>query len=112
MVAVVAFTFAELSAMLPLTGSSSRIPLYTHGTLASFVFAWMIWLSYAALAPTEVQAVIQYVAYFYPDLLHPNNALTHSGLVLAIALMLLISAINVFSLRWLLLGKRPCKQTD
>ncbi len=102
MVVVVAFTFAELSAMLPLTGSSSRIPLYTHGTLASFVFAWMIWLSYAALAPTEVQAVIQYVAYFYPDLLHPNNALTHSGLVLAIALMLLISAINVFSLRWLL----------
>src|SRR5215471_10027714 len=53
-VILISFTFAELSAMLPITGSSSRIPQYTHGTIVSFVFSWIIWLSYAALTPTEV----------------------------------------------------------
>jgi amino acid transporter len=37
----VAFVFAELCAMLPITGSSTRIPRFTHGTLVSFLFAWM-----------------------------------------------------------------------
>ncbi|MFW0083152.1 MAG: amino acid permease, partial [Coxiella-like endosymbiont] len=42
----VAFVFAELCAMLPITGSSIRIPYYTHGTFVSFLFSWIIWISY------------------------------------------------------------------
>src|SRR3990167_206365 len=61
----IAFIFAELCTLLPITGSSTRIPQFTHGTLVSFLFAWIIWLSYAALVPTEVQAVIQYLSYFF-----------------------------------------------
>ncbi len=98
----IAFVFAELCAMLPLTGSSTRIPQYTHGTLVNFLFAWIIWLSYAALAPTEVQAVIQYLHYFFPVLLNPDSSLSLQGYELAIVLMLVVSAINIFSLRWLL----------
>ena len=37
-VIVVAFVFAELSTMLPITGSSTRIPQYTHGTVAVLFF--------------------------------------------------------------------------
>lgn len=101
-VIIVAFVFAELSAMLPITGSSTRIPQFTHGTVVSFIFSWMIWLSYAALVATEVQAVIQYLSFFYPTLTHPSGALTANGYTLATALMLATSALNIFSLRWLI----------
>lgn len=101
-VILISFTFAELSAMLPITGSSTRIPQYTHGTIVSFVFSWMIWLSYAALTPTEVQSVLQYFAYFFPQLIHPGGGLTRSGYAGATVLMLAISIFNTMSLRWLM----------
>lgn len=98
----IAFVFAELCTLLPITGSSTRIPHYTHGTLVSFLFSWIIWLAYTALVPTEVQAVIQYLSYFFPKLLNTRSGLTHLGYFYAAFLMLIVSAINIFSLRWLL----------
>jgi amino acid transporter len=101
-VIIVAFVFAELSAMLPVTGSSIRIPLFTHGTVVSFMFSWAIWLSYMALVPTEVQAIIQYFSYFFPNLVYQGGGLTHMGYVVAVIMMLFISALNTYSLRWLM----------
>lgn len=98
----VAFVFAELCAMLPITGSSIRIPYYTHGTFVSFLFSWIIWISYASLASTEVQAVTQYLNYFFPSLVYSDGGLTGDGYIVATVLMLGIAALNVFSLRWLL----------
>src|SRR3990167_2793655 len=102
MMVFIAFVFAELCTLLPITGSSTRIPQFTHGTLVSFLFAWIIWLSYAALVPTEVQAVIQYLSYFFSTIVQSQGGLTHSGYLVALVLMFCISALNVFSLRWLL----------
>ncbi len=102
-VIIVGFVFAELCALLPITGASTRIPQYTHGGIVGFIFSWIIWLSYATLVPTEVQAVLQYISYFFPGLVHLNGGLTGYGYGMACILMLLISALNVFSLRWLLL---------
>lgn len=101
-VIIIAFVFAELSAMLPIMGSSSRIPHFTHGTIVSFLFAWIIWLAYAALVPAEVQAVIQYLRFFFPQLTKANNALTLQGYILASTLMMLMSILNTYSLRWLI----------
>lgn len=99
---VIAFTYAEVSAMLPIMGSTARIPLYTHGTLVSFVYSWIIWLSYIALAPTEVQAVLQYLAFFIPSLTHPGGGLTLFGYIGAAILMFGITVFNLFSIRWLI----------
>lgn len=99
---IVAFVFAEICTLIPITGSSTRIPQFTHGTLVSFLFSWIIWLSYAAMAPTEVQAVTQYSSYFWPGLTTANSALTTKGFVFAFFLMLIISIINIYSLRWLI----------
>ncbi|CAH0536097.1 APC family permease [Vibrio marisflavi] len=99
---VIAFVFAELCTAFPVTGSSTRIPLLSHGTLVSFVFSWVIWLSYMALTPTEVQAVVQYIAFYFPNLTHTEGALTTQGYVVATLLMLAVSAINTYSLQWLL----------
>jgi len=100
-VIVIAFVFAELSTVIPVTGSSARIPHYTHGSVVSFIFAWMVLLSYSTLCAAEVQAVIQYASYFLPSLTHDTGGLTATGTVMAVLLMLLISVINIYSLRWL-----------
>ena len=38
LIMIVAFTFAEICTMVPVVGSSSRIPHFTHGTLTSYIF--------------------------------------------------------------------------
>jgi len=100
---IIAFIFAELGAMIPVTGSSVRIPKITHGTLVSFIFSWFIWLSYASLAPTEIQGVIQYITLFFPNLANPaTGQLTHTGFITAATLMLCLVILNTMSLRWLI----------
>lgn len=99
---IVAFTFAELSAFVPVTGASIRVPRYTHGQFVSFIFAWIIWITYFSLMAVEVQAIIQYGSFFYPNLVHSNGGLTSFGYLIATVLMLLVSIINFYSLLWLL----------
>lgn len=99
---VVAFTFAELSAFVPVTGASIRVPRYTHGVLVGFVFSWILWLSYIALMAIEVQAMIQYANYFITNLVYSDGRLTYLGYVVATGLMLVVTIINMYSLRWLI----------
>ncbi|MDO8953657.1 MAG: APC family permease [Gammaproteobacteria bacterium] len=98
----VAFVYAEICGMLPISGSSARIPQYTHGTVVSFLFSWMIWLSYLALMATEVQAVIQYASFYFPYLTKHSGGLTAQGYIIAGLLMFMVSFINTYSLRWLI----------
>lgn len=98
---VIALVFAELSAMFPISGSSVRLPQISHGTLCSFSFAWIIWLTYMATTVIEVQAVLQYLSFFFPSLTKASGGLTGLGYLGAVLLMLVISVANVYSLRWL-----------
>lgn len=100
---IVAFIFAELCSMLPLSGSSVRIPHFTHGSIVSFLFAWMIWLSYLSLMAIEVQAAIQYMSHYFPTLVsNQSGGLSSTGYLSAIVLMFLVSLINSYSIRWLI----------
>lgn len=98
----VAFVYAELTTMLPLTGSSTRIPQFTHGTLVGFIFSWIILLSYISLTPIEVQALMQYLNYFFPNMLTPMNSLSPMGYVVAGVLMFIMCVLNIYSLKWLI----------
>lgn len=100
-VIVVAFVYAEICSMLPIMGASVRIPQYSHGTITGFFFSWMTWLAYASLPPVEVQGVIQYLSFYMPDLIHANGGLTGSGYIAAAILMVIVSIINMYSLKWL-----------
>jgi amino acid transporter len=98
----VAFVFAELNAMLPVMGSSTRIPQMTHGTLTGFMYSWIIWLCYASIGPTEVQAILQYLSFYFPALTFQSGGLTHIGYSTAVVMMLFMSALNAYSIRWVL----------
>ncbi len=99
---VIAFVFAEICSMLPVSGSSTRIPYISHGTSVSMIFSWIIWLCYVALMGSEIQAVLQYLNFYFPHLTKETGALTGSGYLCAGVLSLLISLLNVYSLRLLM----------
>lgn len=99
---IIAFVFAEVCSMIPVSGASVRIPQFTHGSLVSFIFSWIIWLSYIALTATEVQAVVQYASFYFPSLITPLGGLTGHGYIVATILLLGLSAFNIYSVRWLI----------
>ena len=97
---LIAFTFAELSVMLPVAGGTAQIPELSHGRFVSFILSWMAWLSSLILAPIEVQAVLQYASLYFPWLMHSvdgAHVLTLAGGCWATVLMLLLCCVNIFS---------------
>lgn len=97
---LIAFTFAELSTMLPVAGGTAHIPLLSHGPFASFILSWIAWITALMLAPIEVQAVLQYASLFFTSLMHEVGGipvLTLWGYVWAAILMLGLCLINILS---------------
>ena len=66
MVMVVALTFAELGAMLPINGGITRYSLLSYGRTAGFVASLASWLTFTVIVAAEVQAVIQYSSIYFP----------------------------------------------
>ena len=96
--AVIALTFAELSVLFPVAGGTAQIPQLSHGSVTSFAFSWIAWLSALTMAPIEVQAVLQYAGTRFPSLLHLVNGvplLTGIGFFWATVLMLGLCIMNV-----------------
>lgn len=102
---LIAFTFAELSSMLPVAGGTAHIPQLSHGSFASFILGWIAWISSLLMAPIEVQAVLQYASLYFTSLMHNvggTPVLTLWGYVWAAMLMLSLCIINIVSYRGLM----------
>ena len=102
---LIAFTFAELSTMLPITGGTAHIPQLSHGIFASFILSWIAWLTSFMMAPIEVQAVLQYASLYYPALTHEVAGgapmLTIWGFIWAGILMVSLCLLNIVSYKGL-----------
>src|SRR5262245_48570307 len=59
---LLALTFAEISAMLPVPGGIARVPHFSHGNVVSMVMGWSAWIGYSTTAPIEVEAMLKYLA--------------------------------------------------
>lgn len=103
LVILIALTYAEVSTLLPLTGGSTRFPQLTHGTFISLFFGWITWFGLITAPPVETQALIQYAANFWPNLLSNNpknlHGLSAIGYFAATLMMLLFAVINIYSVR-------------
>ena len=100
MIMLIALCFAEVCSMVPRDGSTTILPRITHGYLVSAMFGFLGWLSWLALVPIEAQATIQYLSHFYPSLIYPNGHLTLHGEVAITLIVISISIINYFSIKW------------
>jgi amino acid transporter len=110
MLALLALTYAELGATYPVAGGAARFPYYSHGPIVGFTAGWAAWLQAVFVAPIEVLAVITYVnsvgwvnQHFNMVSRGGNNAglLNASGLIIAIILMLIFTAVNLAGTRFL-----------
>lgn len=104
MTLIMAWCFAKLSVLYPVTGGTAQLPEYTHGALTGFISGWLGWWSALAMAPIEVQAVLQYLNYFFPYLMEKETGvpvLSAVGMVWALGLMVFLGLVNIWSLKGL-----------
>jgi amino acid transporter len=110
MLALLALTYAELGATYPVAGGAARFPYYSHGPIAGFTAGWASWLQAVFIAPIEVLAAITYVNSVGWVNLHFNminragdkaGLLNGAGLVVAIVLMVLFTAMNLAGAKFL-----------
>jgi len=110
MLSLLALTYAELGATYPVAGGAARFSYYSHGPIAGFTAGWVGWLQAVFIAPIEVLAVITYVNSVSWVNQHFNmiskmgmNAglLNRSGLVVAVALMILFTTMNLAGTKFL-----------
>ncbi len=103
LVLIVALTYAEITVMLPITGGSTRFPQLTHGTFISLFFGWITWFNLMTAPATEVQAMIQYAANYWPFLIQQHGSGIHglsaAGYGIAAIMMILFCLINIYSIR-------------
>src|ERR687886_517180 len=103
-VILLALIHAELGGMYPVAGGSARFPHYAFGSMIGFASGWFAFLGAVTTAPIEVEAALQYATNYASWLTHESNGtpvLTGWGYLVAAALMLLFSIINVMGVRWL-----------
>ena len=103
-VILLALVHAELGGMFPVSGGTTRFPYYAFGGLAGASFGWFSWLQAVSTAPIEVEAAIQYSSNYLHGLthtVHGDVVLTAAGYAVAVALMALFTAINLFGIRYL-----------
>jgi amino acid transporter len=101
---LLALVHAELGAMYPVAGGTARFPHYAFGGAVGASFGWFSWLQAATVAPIEVMAVIQYGQHYsfasgWMKVSGGQNVLTASGVVAAVVLMAIFTAVNFLSVR-------------
>ncbi|MFL6001217.1 MAG: APC family permease [Nocardioides sp.] len=99
---VLALVHAELGGMYPVSGGTARFPHYAYGGAVGASFGWFSWLQAATVAPIEVSAMLTYAEHyeFSDGVINPDTAvLTTTGIVVAIILMALMTAINFLGVR-------------
>lgn len=110
MLSLLALTYAELGATYPVAGGAARFPYYSHGPIAGFMSGWASWLQAVFVAPIEVLAAITYVNSVGWVNQHFNminkagdsaGLLNGTGLVVALVLMALFTAINLAGAKFL-----------
>src|SRR5258706_7651775 len=110
MLVLLALTYAELGATYPVAGGAARFPYYSHGPIAGFTAGWASWLQAVFVAPIEGLAAITYVNSVGLVNQHFNminkvgdsaGLLNGRGLLVALALMVLFTAINLAGAKFL-----------
>src|SRR5690242_15811501 len=99
-----ALVHAELGGMYPVAGGTARFPHIAFGGAAGASFGWFSWLQAVTVAPIEVMAVIQYAQHYsfassWMKLQGGQHVLTATGIVVAIVLMAIFTAVNFLGIR-------------
>jgi amino acid transporter len=94
---VIALVMVELGGSRPMTGGLVRWPFLSSGRLVATLVGWGIWIAYATNPPSEAAALLQYSSAHVSGLYNSGQKeLTGLGIVVAVALILVLVAVNWF----------------
>lgn len=96
---VIALSFAETSCLLPIIGGVSRFIGVTHNKSIAFIFMLLGWLSLVVYLPLESQSAIQYLGFWWTNLVAHDGSrviLSNLGLIVAIFVMIFLTTLNCF----------------
>lgn len=99
---LIALTFAEIMAMLPVAGGIARVPQFSHGNVVATAMGWSAWIGYNTTAPIEVEAMLRYLSPYAPWL-HTGagpGALAGLGMAVAAGFLALFTVINALGVRF------------
>jgi len=96
---LLAATFAEISAILPVAGGIGRVPHFSHGSVVSMTMGWTAWVGYNTTATIEVEAVLRYSKSLAPWLYGTDGLLSPAGLGVACLLLLVFTVLNAFGVK-------------
>lgn len=97
---LLAVTFAEISAMLPVPGGIARVPQFSHGNVVAMAMGWSGWVGYNTTAPIEVEAMLRYLAPHVHWLYDGPGSLSWAGVALAGALLVVFTIINAYGVKF------------
>jgi amino acid transporter len=95
-VSLVALVLIELGASRPEAGGTVRWPLYANGRLVGTLLGWSVLLTLAS--DTEVLAVLQYGAHYYPWLFS-GGSLSVRGILIAAVLEAVLTYLNWYGIK-------------
>ena len=101
---LLALSHAELGAAYPVAGGNARFPHYAFGSVIGFTSGWVAFLGALTVGPIMVEATLLYASNYVPWLTTVSGGqpvLTAQGYLVAAALLLAFSTINVLGVRWL-----------
>lgn len=103
-VMLIALCFSELGALFPRSGALVHMSHASHGTGLGRIWAWLLFLSYAAIPAVEAEGVVTYANNYLPYFIkpHSNGMLSPLGFVACAALLGLFCLINLFTIKKLL----------
>jgi amino acid transporter len=102
MTLVIGLSFAEVISLLPIVGGISRFIGLTHNRTVSFIFLIIGWLSYVVYLPLEAQSAIQYLSFWFTDLVvvggDGSATLSYLGLFCSFLIIISLTWFNTFFL--------------
>lgn len=109
---LLAMVYAELATLFPRAGAVVHFPRLTHGSLLARIWSWILFLGYVSVAPAEVVASLNYLdvllkhfsIHWIPAFIYRSaggaNLLTGTGMIIAILLLALFTALNFLGIKW------------
>ncbi|MGQ4002615.1 APC family permease [Francisellaceae bacterium CB300] len=98
----IAVCFAEVASMIPIVSGAMRFLRITHSRTLGFLFVVLGWVSYLVYLPLEAQSVVQYLGFWFPNLVvdGPHGVLlSYLGVFVAFLIMLSITYLNTYQLK-------------
>lgn len=112
---LVALCFAEVASMLPIVSGAMRFLRITHSRTLGFLFVALGWISYLVYLPLEAQSVVQYLGFWFPNLVVTDSTsvyLSYYGVFVAFIIMLSLTYLNTYKLKNVGKNKLNCEYLE